>query len=334
MITSCVHIPLKELLQDKPLCADFFHSFQIDIENEIRTFTQVLHALPSQFFEDNGVAAEEFLLMFTDFVEGITASETKSVVGSLQVLAGYNKHGEREACNLHLQPGEITCIVGPTGSGKSRLLADIEWLANGDTPTKRRVLVNDELADDDTINQFGGKLIAQITQNMNFVLDMDVYSFLMLHAQSRFMPDAEAAVEEVITLANELSGEQFAPDTPVTFLSGGQSRALMIADVACIGQAPIVLIDEIENAGVNKKRALDLLVNKDKIVLMATHDPLLIMLADKRVVIKNGGMHKIITTNKKEREFYTELEKLDNKLQATKEFFRAGNELTEESQPI
>lgn len=328
MTSEIVDIPLKDLLQDKPLCADFFFSFQIDVENDNRTFTEILQALPSHFFEDNSISSDDFLDMFIDFVTGITESESKSVVQSLQVLAGFDKHGEKEACDLHLQPGEITCIVGPTGSGKSRLLADIEWLANGDTPTKRSVLVNGELADDDTINQFGGKLIAQITQNMNFVLDMDVYSFLMLHAQSRFMKNAEDAVEEVINLANELSGEQFAPDTPVTFLSGGQSRALMIADVACIGQAPIVLIDEIENAGVNKKRALDLLVNKDKIVLMATHDPLLILLADKRVVIKNGGMHKILTTNSKEKEFYSELEQLDNKLQATKEFFRAGNEIT------
>lgn len=134
-------------------------------------------------------------------------------------------------------------------------------------------------------------------------------------------------VQEVIELANELSGESFAPQTPVTFLSGGQSRALMIADVACIGQAPIVLIDEIENAGVNKKKALDLLVSKDKIVLMATHDPLLILLANKRVVIKNGGMEKVIATNSIEKMFYNDLEKLDNTLQLTKDYFRGGNEL-------
>ena len=146
---------------------------------------------------------------------------------------------------------------------------------------------------------------------MNFVLDMDVENFLLLHAQSRLLMNAEEIVKEVIELANELSGEPFDSKTPVTFLSGGQSRALMIADVACIGQAPIVLIDEIENAGVNKKRALDLLVSKDKIVLMATHDPLLILLADKRVVIKNGGMDKIITTNKHEKNYYIELEKMD-----------------------
>ena len=53
----------------------------------------------------------------------------------------------------------------------------------------------------------------------------------------------------VIGLANTLAGERFSASTPVTALSGGQSRALMIADVACLSNSPIVLIDEIENAG-------------------------------------------------------------------------------------
>jgi ABC-type lipoprotein export system ATPase subunit len=237
-------------------------------------------------------------------------------------------------CSLFLKPGEITCIVGPTGSGKSRLLSDIEWLANADTPTKRKVLINGKLPDDDFKNSVGGKLVAQITQNMNFVLDLKVFDFLILHAQSRFLENAEHKVNEVITLANELSGEKFSPDTPLTFLSGGQSRALMIADVACIGQAPIVLIDEIENAGVDKKKALELLVSKEKIVLMATHDPLLILLADQRVIINNGGMGKLLFTSESEREYYYKLEELDNTIQSARNFFRAGNELSIGNNPF
>jgi len=329
-----LHIPLKNLQKDNPLFADFFTSFNLDVEKEENTFTELIKILSLSFYEDNGISSSEFVTLFSDFVSGLISTASKTTISSLDVLAGIDKQGNKEACNLHLEPGKITCIVGPTGSGKSRLLADIEWLANSDTPTKRKVLINGELADEDTVNQYGGKLIAQITQNMNFVLDMDVQSFLMLHAQSRFIENPEKVVDEVIFLANDLSGEQFLPSTPVTFLSGGQSRALMIADVACIGQAPVVLIDEIENAGVNKKKALDLLVRKDKIVLMATHDPLLILLAHKRVVIKNGGMHKIISTTSAEKTFYAELEELDNKLQKTKEYFRAGNILDKNKQLI
>ncbi len=325
---SWLHAPVKEIIEKRPLLSDFFVSFNICTKNESKSFSQLVDSLPGTFYDDCGTSKHELTGMYVDFINGMNASEVQAKIESLDVLAGNNKSGNHETCDLHLVPGEITCIVGPTGSGKSRLLADIEWLANADTPTQRRVLINGNLPDENTINRFGGKLIAQITQNMNFVLDMDVHSFLMLHAQSRFMDNAEEVVNELINLANSLSGEEFSPSTPITFLSGGQSRALMIADVACIGQAPIVLIDEIENAGVNKKKALDLLVRQDKIVLIATHDPLLILLSDKRVVIKNGGMSKIVRTNKEEKAFYKALKKLDDTLQMTKDYFRSGNQLS------
>ncbi len=329
-----LHIPLDTLVAENPVFIDFFTSFNIHPEKEKDAFLTFVDQASPEFWEDNGIGRHEFTGLFVDFISAIKSSESTTSIESLEILAGQDKSGNPEQCNLSLKPGEVTCIVGPTGSGKSRLLADIEWLANMDTPTKRKIRINGQETSQELLDNFGGKLIAQITQNMNFVLDMDVYSFLMLHAQSRFLPEAEKVVQQVIDLANELSGESFDPNTPVTFLSGGQSRALMIADVACIGMAPIVLIDEIENAGVNKKKALDLLVSQDKIVLMATHDPLLILLADKRVVIKNGAMDKIIETNAHERELYQELKKLDDTLHLTKEFFRHGKELSDINQLI
>ncbi len=329
-----LNLPIHNIIAKNQVYADFFSAFGLKAEEITVSFHEFINTVPNSFWDDHQTNRHAFIGMFIDFSSGLEQCEKHVTIQSLDILAGVDKSKNPEPCSLHLVAGEITCIVGPTGSGKSRLLADIEWLANCDTPTKRKVLINGEAGDSELLEQYGGKLIAQITQNMNFVLDMSVYEFLMLHAQSRFLDNAEQVVQEVILLANELSGEQFETDTPVTFLSGGQSRALMIADVACIGQAPIVLIDEIENAGVNKKKALELLVSKDKIVLMATHDPLLILLADKRVVIKNGGMHKIIETNAIEREFYAELNKLDETLQLTKNFFREGNELTKASQLI
>ncbi len=322
--------PVTAIIAEFPVAKDFFKSYNIDLTNEERSFSDLTEQLGGDFWEDNGIGREQFIEIFTDFVSALGEAADQQKIESLEVLAGCDKSGDPEACSLLMKPGEITCIVGPTGSGKSRLLADIEWLADADTPTKRTVLLNGTLPDDQLKNSYGGKLIAQITQNMNFVLDMDVYNFLMMHAQSRFLDDATKRVEEVIQLANDLSGEPFTPETPVTFLSGGQSRALMIADVACIGQAPIVLIDEIENAGVDKKKALELLISKEKIVLMATHDPLLILQADRRVVIRNGGMDKIIVTSDHEKTFYTRLEKLDATMLKIRNFFRHGNALEQD----
>ena len=69
-------------------------------------------------------------------------------IEKLTLLPGTDKSGNKENFEkLEILKGEILCIVGPTGSGKSRLLADIEWTAQGDTPTKRHILINDEDVD-------------------------------------------------------------------------------------------------------------------------------------------------------------------------------------------
>jgi hypothetical protein len=104
----------------------------------------------------------------------------------------------------------------------------------------------------------------------------------------------EQAVVEVIACANELAGEKFGDDVPLTQLSGGQSRALMIADTAVLSSLPVVLIDEIENAGIDRRRALDLLIAREKITLISTHDPILALMGDRRIVIGNGAVVDVI----------------------------------------
>ncbi len=246
------------------------------------------------------------------------------------IQGGRNKDGEAEAVQtLEVRSGEVLCIVGPTGSGKSRLLADIEWVAQGDTPTGRKVLLNGERPEAKWRFSTEHKLVAQLSQNMNFVMDLSVQDFVHLHAESRNVEDPDAAVLAVFEAAIGLAGEPFALDSPVTSLSGGQSRALMIADVAILSRSPIVLIDEIENAGIDRRKALDVLLKEEKIVLMATHDPILALLGDRRLVINNGGMHQLITPTKKERENLVELRALDAKLMALRQRLRQGDLLEE-----
>ena len=86
-----------------------------------------------------------------------------------------------------------------------------------------------------------------------------------------------------------------------------------------------MLIDEIENAGIDRKRALNLLVNEEKIVLMATHDPSLALMADKRIVIKNGGIYKVIETGSKEKEVLKVLEKMDKIINTLRFKLRSGD---------
>ena len=206
-------------------------------------------------------------------------------------------------------------------------MQDIEWMAQKDTPTKRQVLINGEVPDIKKRYASNNKLVAQLSQNMNFVMDLKVKEFLQLHAQSRLIEDIDSTVDKIIEEANKLAGESFREDTDITSLSGGQSRALMIADTAILSKSPIVLIDEIENAGIDRKKALELLVSKDKIVLMATHDPTLALISDMRIVINNGGIKNIIKTSEKEKSLLEKLEIYDEKFKNMRKALRYGEYL-------
>ena len=322
------HRPFDSVLAEHPYIEDFLSSFGLEVEAEEDTLEQYLAGLNPDHLEDLGVSATQLRSSLDEFLAGMLAIQHPlDKVESLTIVGGHNKSGVAENLELTLKPGEVVCIVGPTGSGKSRLLADIEWVAQGDTPTGRKILINDQVPDSKWRFSTEHKLVAQLSQNMNFVMDLSAEEFIRMHAESRLIPDAEEKVRQILVQANELAGETFAPDTPVTSLSGGQSRALMIADMAILSKSPIALIDEIENAGIDRKKALELLVREEKIILMATHDPILALMGDRRLVIKNGGIAKIIESSSEERKNLQELEELDNKLLALRNRIRSGETL-------
>lgn len=325
-------IKLRDLLEQYPFTSSYFELNKLNLKGQYdQTFEEYLIGIPEIELEEWALNPPKLIEDLTLYIEqmkeflGVQEDEVTSVT----ILPGYNKAGEKERFNeLTIRKSEIVSIVGPTGSGKSRLLADIEWAANQDTPTGRTVFINGSPLDPSMRFKSSNKRVAQLSQNMNFVMDLTVQEFLTLHAESRMVEDIEAVIVKILAAANELAGEKFQLDTPVTGLSGGQSRALMIADTAILSKSPIVLIDEIENAGIDRKKALSLLVNEEKIVLMATHDPSLALMADKRIVIKNGGIHQITETCKEEKDLLAELEVMDKVIQDMRNRLRQGEQLT------
>lgn len=321
-------LPLCILLDKFPLAADFLENMRIHLLRTDITFPKLLENLDTTVEEEFGTSTRELPEMLCRFL--MTFNCEKSVetdVSSLTIIGGHNKAGNLENISITLQKGEVIAIVGPTGSGKSRLLGDIECLAQRDTPTGRLILINGLEVSDKRRFEMDGKLVAQLSQNMNFVMDLTVREFLEMHARSRFSKTVGTTVEDCLECANTLSGEPFTHNTKVTQLSGGQSRALMIADTAFMSSSPVVLIDEIENAGIDRRQAVKVLAKEDKIVLIATHDPLLALSADKRVVIQNGGILKILETTTGEKNLLDEIAQMDNTMQRLRDKLRAGEQI-------
>lgn len=320
---------LNEILKDHPYAEDFFTSIGIRNAYSGLKIADFMGSLDDGLIEDCGMDRAQVINNFILFMQKMNDIKQKSGfdIAEISIIGGRDKLGKDENITLTMRPGEIICIVGPTGSGKSRLLADIECLAQRDTPTGRQILLNGEVPSQNKRFSVEHKLVAQLSQNMNFIMDLTVGEFITMHAESRMAPNIDRIVGSIAQCANELAGEKFTLDTAVTALSGGQSRALMIADTALLSSSPIVLIDEIENAGVDRRKALELLVKKEKIVLMATHDPILALMGDKRIVIKNGGMNKILQTDELERGNLEHLQQVDAALAQIRNFIRSGEKI-------
>ena len=322
---------LTELLRQYPIARDFLENLNPGELDQSLPLPDALESGDQAWLEELGTDVDGILEDFAEFLETFSRPEERIAdIGSITITGGRDKNGTPEEKNITVHRGEVLSIVGPTGSGKSRLLADIECIAQGDTPTGRSILIDGIAPDEDERFELEGRLVAQLSQNMNFVMDLSVDEFLQMHARSRMSEDPAGIAARCFACASDLAGEKFTIDTRVTQLSGGQSRALMIADTAFMSSSPIVLIDEIENAGIDRRQAISLLTSRDKIVFMSTHDPLLALSADRRIVIRNGGIHKVIDVTEQERKSLQYIEKLDAAMMTVRNLLRQGEQITED----
>jgi len=249
-------------------------------------------------------------------------------IRKLAICGGRGKDGQPEPVRrVELTMGRVVSIVGPTGCGKTTLINDIELFADDNTPTGRRILINDEPPPEDALLDPSRNPVALISQHTNFLSDLPVRTFLETHARVRGSAHADTAVRETLDFANQLTGEPLIESSAMTELSGGQTRALLIADAVVIGQSPIILLDEIENAGIHRTRALELLRRYEKIFLFVTHDPRIALLSDFRIVLRAGAMQEVIEINEEERKVADEIRKLDDLLLEFRQQIRQGRRL-------
>jgi ABC-type lipoprotein export system ATPase subunit len=251
-------------------------------------------------------------------------------INKITIIGGIGKNGQPEKVErFDLKMGDIISIVGPTGCGKTTLINDIELFANKNTPSERQILINDEPIPDDFSFDPSKHPIALISQHTNFLSDLPVGEFLQIHAKIRGSENTEKMIKETLDFANQLTGEAIIRETAMTELSGGQTRSLLIADAVIIGHSPIILLDEIENAGIHRTKALKLLKKYDKIFVFVTHDPRIALLSDFRIIMKNGAMQKMIITNGEEKRAAIGLKKIDDVMLEFRKRIRAGEEITD-----
>lgn len=139
-----------------------------------------------------------------------SVSTTNVNVTNVTIIGGHGRNGQPEPVRrVQLKMGDVVSIVGPTGSGKTTLINDIELFADINTPTGRRILINGTIPPAIYRKDPAHNPIALITQHTNFLSDLPVQKFLETHARIRNKsgPGVTELIESVINFANQLTGE-------------------------------------------------------------------------------------------------------------------------------
>lgn len=161
--------------------------------------------------------------------------------GSLEVL---------KDCNLEVNEGEVVCIIGPSGGGKSTFLRSLNHL---ETITSGKIWIDGKLIDDRTHEHNHAKISKKETEAVLLELGMCFQRFnlfphltvlqnvMLAPVDIRKMPKAEAkALAEELIARVGLSDKL---DEYPSRLSGGQQQRVAIARALAM-KPKIMLFDE------------------------------------------------------------------------------------------
>ena len=206
-------------------------------------------------------------------------------------LGTHSVHALR-GIDLCVQSGEFLCIVGPSGSGKTTLLNMIGCL---DVPTEGTVTLfgdyNTRDLDDKASTLLRRDRIGFIFQSFNLMPVLDVRENIGLPLDLQRIPAPEAS-RRIDELVEEVGLRSFVEHRPEE-LSGGQRQRVAVAR-ALVTRPDLVLADE-PTANLDHESGLSVLhimqnLNRTRgtTFIFSTHDPKVMKLATRTVVIEDG----------------------------------------------
>lgn len=229
-------------------------------------------------------------------VDGLSASAAD---GAVPILHGLE---------ATFRPGELVAMVGPSGSGKStfaRCLAGI-W------PETKGVVLVDSIPVEEWDRSILGPHIGYLPQ------DVELFDGTFAENIARFQevdPDKVIAAATATGIHEMILRFPKGYDTPIgmggSMLSGGQRQRVALAR-ALYGDPSIIILDE-PNANLDEagERALGTVLRQmadtGKTILLITHRPAVLALADRIMVMQEGHilhdgprdeMLKILTSKK------------------------------------
>jgi simple sugar transport system ATP-binding protein len=198
--------------------------------------------------------------------------------------------------SVHVNAGEVTCILGDNGAGKSSF---IKILSGVHQPDGGRLLVDAEEVHFTSPRDARAKGIATVYQDLAMVPLMSIWRNFFLGAEPRkgIGPlswfDAATAKRVCRKELHEMGIDIRDPDQPVGTLSGGERQSVAIARAVYFG-ARVLILDEptsalgVKQAGVVLKYILQAR-DRGVAVIFITHNPHHAYPVGDRFVILNRG---------------------------------------------
>lgn len=181
--------------------------------------------------------------------------------------------------SFSVSSGEVVCVLGPSGGGKSTLL---------------RVLAGLESLDSGTVVKDEENLASYVSQEYTLWPHLTVLENLMLASRLKKMETEVAIQEEATNLLSRFGLATYADAYP-SQLSGGQRQRVAILRAVMI-KPKILLLDEITSALDPEltKSVLDLIraLAKDgyTMVIVTHHMSFALSVADRILFLKNGSI--------------------------------------------
>jgi simple sugar transport system ATP-binding protein len=221
---------------------------------------------------------------------------TKHLLATDDVTKYYGNVVALRGVSMHVDPGEVTCILGDNGAGKSSLIKILSGVQQHDGG---RVLVEGEEVRFNSPRDARARGIATVYQDLAMVPLLSIWRNFFLGAEpmKRIGPmrwfDAALARETVRTELAEMGIDVRDPDQPVGTLSGGERQSVAIARAVYFG-ARVLILDEptsalgVKQAGVVLKYILQAR-ERGVAVIFITHNPHHAYPVGDRFVILNRG---------------------------------------------
>jgi iron(III) transport system ATP-binding protein len=198
--------------------------------------------------------------------------------------------------SLSLFPGEVLCLLGDSGCGKTSFLRLICGLEKEDSG---EIYINEEIISSEKISVLPEKRpVSMIFQDYALFPHMTVYQNIAYGINSLQKVQKKSKIDKII---RDLDIQEHLKKYPHE-LSGGEQQRVALA--RAIAPEPLILLMDEPFSGLDRslreyirEETITLLRNSQAAIILVTHDPEEAMLVGDRIALMRNGKINQIGTN-------------------------------------